>query len=126
MKNVVAIVDDDSNIRNLLYNYLKDNKFTIIGEKSGIGLIDLFKNYKGHIDILVLDVVIPNLHKLKNFFQDIVDFDIHVVIITGYNFNENLIRELQIVSINKTFILLRKPFSKQAFLEALYKKDKEV
>jgi len=125
MKNVVAIIDDDSNIRNLLYDYLKDSKFVIIGEKSGTGLMDLFKSYKGHVDILVLDIVIPNIHKLKDFFQNIADLNIHVVIITGYNFNENLIRELRIVGANKTFILLRKPFSKQVFLKALYKYDKK-
>jgi len=117
----VAIIDDDLNIRNLLYNYLKNSEFKLIGEESGIGFIKLFKSYKGHIDILVLDIIIPDLITLKSFFQDTSNFNMNVLIITGYNFNKNLIKELQIVGSNKIFDLLHKPFSKQVFLEALRK-----
>ena len=117
----VAIVDDDLNIRNLLCNFLENSEFKFIGEKSGSGFINLLKSYKGQIDILILDVIIPDLITLKKFFQNIPNIDINVVMITGYNFNKNLIRELQVVGGNKNFDLLRKPFSKHVFLETLRK-----
>lgn len=120
MKTVV-VIDDDLNIRNLLYNYLENSEFNLISEKSGTGFIDLFKSYKGQIDILVLDIVIPNLILLKEFFQNIAHFDAYIIIITGYNFNKSSIRKLQIIGNNKKFDLLQKPFSKQTFLETLRK-----
>ena len=117
MKKVVAIIDDDSNIRNLLFDYTKESEFVIIGEQSGTGLIDLFQSYKNDIDILVLDIVIPDLSKIKKFLYKL-DQNIQVVIITGYNV-KNLIKELQTSAPNKKYFLLHKPFSKHLFLKTL-------
>ena len=121
MRKVITIVDDDVNVRNLLSNFLDDNKFHVISEQSGKGLIDLFQSFKKQIDILVLDVVIPDLNKVKKFLQDIPNQDMHVIIITSYNV-KGLIKELQSASANNVFDLLRKPFSKQVFLETIYDK----
>ena len=120
MKTTVAIIDDDSNIRNLLFNYLKESEFNVIGEESGSGLIELFQSYKNKIDILVLDVVIPNIDKIKKFFQDTSGQNLCVILITGYNI-KNLVKELSMINPNGKFILLKKPFSKQIFLETLRK-----
>ena len=118
MKKTVVIVDDDLNIRNLLFNYLKESEFNVIGEKSGSGLVNLFRLYKGKVDILVLDLVVPDLDQVKEFLQNKLNRDIHVVIITGYNANA-LVKELRILNKAKSFCLLRKPFSKNIFLETL-------
>ncbi len=133
MKKVVAVLDDDLNIRNLLFDYLKESEFEVVGEKSGKGLVDLFKSYKGHIDILVLDMVIPDLHRVKSFLQNTLSQDVYVILITGYNI-KNLITELRTINSAGVFSLLRKPFSKHAFLEVLrectvrvvHKSQKEV
>lgn len=118
MKTVVAVIDDDLNIRNLLFNYLKESEFEVIGEKSGKGLIDLFQSYKGHVDILVLDLVVPDLHRVKSFLKNVLGSDVYVILITGYNI-KNLITELRTINSAGVFSLLRKPFSKQAFLKVL-------
>jgi|GEM_PF-2453807 len=124
MRKVIAIVDDDINIRNLLSNFLDDNSFHVIGEKSGKGLINLFQSFKKHIDILVLDVVIPDLNEAKKFLQNMPNQDMHVIIITGYNV-KSLIKEFQSVSAGNVFDLLRKPFSKQVFLETIYNRIRQ-
>ncbi len=118
MKKVVAVLDDDLNIRNLLFDYLKESEFEVVGEKSGKGLVDLFDSYKGHIDILVLDMVVPDLHRVKSFLQNTLSQNVYVILITGYNI-KNLITELRTINSAGVFSLLRKPFSKQAFLKVL-------
>ena len=116
MRKTVVIVDDDVNIRNLLFAFLSESNFNVISEESGFGLIDLFESFKFKIDVLILDIMIPGLDEAKEYLKkSLVLKDAYMIIITSYNI-KNLINEFRM---SKSFKLLYKPFSKQTLLETL-------
>ena len=59
-KKQVLVVDDDKNIRDLLYQELKEEGFTVVEASDGIKAIDKIKESKP--DIIILDIMMPGMN----------------------------------------------------------------
>ncbi|MGG0332487.1 response regulator transcription factor [Priestia megaterium] len=55
----ILVVEDDINIRKLMCAVLKQNGFETYGAEDGIAALDLMD--KHHIDLVVLDLMMPNM-----------------------------------------------------------------
>src|SRR6478752_6407451 len=55
----ILVVEDDINIRKLMCAVLKQNGFETYGAEDGIAALDLMD--KRHIDLVVLDLMMPNM-----------------------------------------------------------------
>jgi DNA-binding response OmpR family regulator len=56
---VIAIVDDEENIRILLEKILKKGEYIILQARSGPALFEIMKNQKP--DVILLDVMLPGV-----------------------------------------------------------------
>ncbi|MGE7718292.1 response regulator transcription factor [Priestia megaterium] len=55
----ILVVEDDINIRKLMCAVLEQNDFETYGAEDGIAALDLMDKY--HIDLVVLDLMMPNM-----------------------------------------------------------------
>ena len=58
-KNIILIVDDDENIRELLTIMLKNQNIDSLCAKDGIEALEILKNSK--VDLILLDVMMPRM-----------------------------------------------------------------
>lgn len=57
----ILIVDDEIKIRILLRDFLERDGYTVVEAKDGIEALDLFEQSKTLIDMILLDVMLPNI-----------------------------------------------------------------
>ena len=57
----ILIVDDESRIRKLIKDFLLQKDFKILEAEDGLKAVEIFEERKNNIDLILLDVMIPNL-----------------------------------------------------------------
>jgi two-component system cell cycle sensor histidine kinase/response regulator CckA len=57
----ILLAEDDSLVRELVHEYLKDHGYKLIVAESGQAALDASKQYAGHIDLLLSDFQMPNM-----------------------------------------------------------------
>ena len=75
MKYVILIADDEAEIRDLLRLYLENSGYDVLEAADGLEALAILK--KEHVDLAVLDVMMPRmngLHVLKKRFGKRVIF----------------------------------------------------
>ena len=60
-KGTVLIIDDEENIIEVTREMLESMGYTVMTAKSGNEGIDIFRKYRTHIDVLVLDMIMPGM-----------------------------------------------------------------
>jgi CheY-like chemotaxis protein len=60
----ILLAEDDSMVRELVHEYLKDHGYKLIVAESGQAALDASANYAGHIDLLLSDFQMPNMDGL--------------------------------------------------------------
>ena len=61
----ILLAEDDSLVRELVQEYLKDHGYMLIVAESGQAALDASKQYAGHIDLLLSDFQMPNMDGIK-------------------------------------------------------------
>ncbi len=56
---MIAIIDDESKIRDTIRSYLQNEGFDTVEGDDGVAAVQLAKNE--HVDLILLDVMMPNL-----------------------------------------------------------------
>ncbi len=79
----VMVVDDEENIREVLSNYLTSLGYYVVTAKDGTDALEKFK--PGHFDLIISDLLMPNVDGLE-LLRRIREQDKEVVflMITGY------------------------------------------
>jgi two-component system cell cycle sensor histidine kinase/response regulator CckA len=57
----ILLAEDDSLVRELVHEYLKDHGYQLIVAESGQAALDASQSYKGRIDLLLSDFQMPNM-----------------------------------------------------------------
>ncbi|MBN1276737.1 MAG: response regulator [Deltaproteobacteria bacterium] len=87
----IMLVDDEKGILNIGSDILKMYGYNILTAGSGEMALELFKEQRGKIDLVVLDVGMPGMGGLKCFDELVkIDPDIKVIIASGYALEGNL------------------------------------
>jgi PAS domain S-box-containing protein len=85
----ILVAEDDDMVRSLTMEVLKDAGYTILEATNGSEAVELFKRYQDTIDLLLLDVIMPEMtgqqawkkiHQLRQ--------DVPTIFSSGYSFNE--------------------------------------
>lgn len=113
----IMIIDDEEMIRNVMQKALIKKKANVILSSGGQKAIDLFRNNKDIIDLVILDMIMPEMSG-SEVFERIKQIkpDVKVLIVSGYalgNEKENMTRAGV-----KGFI--KKPFNIGDLLEAIF------
>ena len=57
----LLIVEDEAEIRNLLQTALRKNGYAVLAAESGRAALDLVRDHTGAIDLLITDVMMPDM-----------------------------------------------------------------
>jgi PAS domain S-box-containing protein len=112
----VLIVEDDSEVRDLIKKVLSRYGYTLIEARTGAEALSLNDQYPETIDLLLTDVVLPGLNG-RQVAEQIQESrpDIKILFMSGYSGN---ILESQGVS-EREIRLLQKPFTPTDLVEAI-------
>ncbi|MFC1565193.1 PAS domain S-box protein [candidate division KSB1 bacterium] len=85
-KGMILVVDDEESIVNLLNKELEFLGYNTISATSGQMAVDIFKERKDEIDLVILDIIMPEMDGNEAFkLLAEIDPDIKVIISSGYS-----------------------------------------
>jgi len=115
----ILVVDDEFNIRNILKEIFEMNGFHVLTAENGKEGVELFEQHAHHIDLVILDMVMPVMSG-RQAFKEIKKRkkDQKVIIISGYLSRD----ELQEILANGALGFISKPFQ----IEDIISKVKDV
>ncbi len=126
-QGTILLADDEEIVRITLQKILEYLGYKVITTKNGAEAINVFKQKRESIDIIILDMTMPIMDG-KEAFKHIRDIDqeISVIILTGY-INEHTLKLMRNIG---NFSLVNKPFQKdelsKILSELLNKNSKEI
>jgi CheY-like chemotaxis protein len=116
---VILVVEDERAVRELTGHILKDEGFQVLAAENGPRAMDLVRVYEGNIDLLLTDVIMPEMNgkELANQLRS-GQPDMRVLYMSGYG--EDVIAHRG--ALDEGIDFLAKPFS----LETLIRKVRQV
>ena len=113
----VLAVEDETGILDLVERLLSQLGYTPLTARSPREALELVRSYKETIDLLITDVVMPEMNgvELASLIQTIMP-NIRVLYMSGYT--ANIIAKRGILDVN--VLLLQKPFSQKSFAAKVY------
>lgn len=90
-KKTILFVDDESSIRRLGQTILERNGFMVFQAKDGSEALEIFKREKSRIDLVVLDLTMPNRsgEEVLRALRDL-DPDVKIIISSGHHTDGSL------------------------------------
>jgi DNA-binding NtrC family response regulator len=112
----ILVVEDDDAVRELIGRILRNDGFEVIVVDSGAEAIEICESYKGRIDLLLTDVVMPQMSgvALRDLAMPLRP-GMKVLFMSGYN--DELIAQRGVVASDKNLLL--KPFKRDKLLESV-------
>ncbi len=95
MKKNLLLVEDDRDLGNVLFQYLKLQQFDIILARNGEDGLDLFKN--NEVDLCLFDIMLPGMDGLSLIrkVRDIAP-DVPVIFLTARTSKEDILKGLKL------------------------------
>ena len=66
----ILVVDDEKLIRNVIREYLENEKYEVLEAENGFDALRVLETNK--VDLIILDIMMPNMNLLKNLEKQIV------------------------------------------------------
>ncbi len=81
----VLVIEDEDVVRNLAIRGLRDHGYTVIEARNGVDALDYLKRYPGSIDLVICDVVMPEMGG-REFGQRLalLETDLPILFMSGY------------------------------------------
>ena len=112
----ILVVEDEDAVRNMIHNTLQVNGYMLLEAPSGMEALELSQKYKGKIDLLLTDVVMPQMSGMQLAEQLSASRpEMKVVFMSGYT--EDGIIQMAEMKANLHF--LQKPFSLNRLLSKI-------
>ncbi|MDA3812419.1 MAG: cache domain-containing protein [Spirochaetaceae bacterium] len=87
----ILLVDDEEIIRFTGKNLLEDMGYTVVLAENGKKAVELFTLKNKEIDLVLMDMIMPEMNGREAFFKmKAIDPDCKVIIISGFARNENI------------------------------------
>lgn len=112
----ILVVDDDQPIRKMLVNYLTTFGYSVLEAAGGVEAIEISRSHAGAIDLLLTDVIMPDMNG-KAMSQKILENrpGIRVIFMSGYT--HNVIAHHGVLDTGINF--LEKPLRFSALMETI-------
>ena len=117
-QKVILLAEDEDEVRNLGVKILEKGGYTVIPVVNGSAAVETFKKRQEDIDLVILDVIMPDLNG-PDAYRKICEIkpEFPVIFATGYGSSRLNHEELPGHAAN----ILRKPFSRKEMLTAVAK-----
>ena len=90
----ILIVDDEEVVRNTISSMLKNLGYQVYLASDGMEAIELYQRHKDEIDLIILDIIMPQMDGKQTYVQlKQINPDVKVVICSGYA-QHHLIEEM--------------------------------
>jgi len=87
----ILLVDDEEGPLLVEELLLKELGYTVLTAKSGEEAIDLYKKNMDHLDLVALDMIMPEMSGKETFEQlKMINPDVKVLIVSGYSLNKQI------------------------------------
>jgi CheY-like chemotaxis protein len=107
-KKTILVVDDEPEIRKLVAAMVTQFGYAVLTADSGEHAMTLYKNHKGHLEMLIADVVAPGMSgPMLADKLTAAQPDLKVLYISGYD-NTHVVQKYVV---EKGHSLLSKPFT---------------
>ena len=83
MNKTILIIEDDEDIRDILYHYIRKEGYYVIEAKNGNMGLDLMKKEK--IDLLILDLMLPDISGYEVCKAAARDYKMPIIMLTAKN-----------------------------------------
>lgn len=119
-KNKILVVEDDLIILDMIKKMLLLLDQDVDAFSDPLEMLQVAENYKNNIDILITDIVMPQMNGIELFNRlKLIIPDMKVIFISGYS--DDSYREL--MNDSKPSVFLQKPFTIDDLRDALLKLD---
>jgi len=117
-KGKILVVDDEEIVRNIARDTLVDLGYSVEVCNDGVEGIDYYRAHSAEIDLVVLDLLMPNKDGYQ-CFQELRQINpfVKVIIATGFNVRQEKDRSFE----NKITGLIRKPYDINTLSQAVDK-----
>jgi two-component system, cell cycle sensor histidine kinase and response regulator CckA len=107
----ILMVDDEESIRKYMDAFLTELGYSVTCCSSGIQAEKVFDKNHDSIDLVILDIMMPNLDGKETFLRmKKIDPDMHAIIISGYDDQIINAQEAKLLGI---IDCIQKPFDEQ-------------
>ena len=104
----VLLAEDQSSIRSVLREFLESQGYTILEAQNGGEALELAERHRGAIDVLVTDVIMPQLRGIE-LSQRVAELHPHISVIFMSGYSEDALLENRLLS-QQNITLIQKPF----------------
>jgi PAS domain S-box-containing protein len=113
----VLLAEDQPSIRSVLCEFLESEGYRVLEAQNGNDALEIAKHYTGSIDVLVTDVIMPQLRgiELAKRLTEIYP-GICVILMSGYS--EDALVENQLLS-ERNMTLIQKPFDPEELAQKI-------
>jgi CheY-like chemotaxis protein len=114
----ILMAEDDDMVRSLALEVLEDAGYTVIEAVDGAEAVELFKEHRDSIDLVLLDVIMPKMSG-QQAWEKIHEIspDLPVIFSSGYSFNE-LKKNTLIAEKGR---LIQKPYTPDQLMDTIAK-----
>lgn len=114
--STIMVVDDEDIVRSIIVEMLDLHKANVVLASCGKDAIDIYKNSYKKIDLIFLDMVMPDYSGLETFRElKKINKDLKVIILSGYSMND----EINTVLGEGALGFIQKPVSMKELIAAL-------
>lgn len=118
-KGKIFIIEDDRAVRSFTKKTLEEIGYEVIEAADGIEAVEIYKNEKDTIDLVILDLILPRLNGLE-VLKRIKDInpDQKIIISTGYGLKDHI---QEIIERDDISVFLEKPYTYITLTSAIKK-----
>ena len=112
---MILVVDDEPLIRKLVTTVLASHGYRTLEAEDGLQAVEIFRMHVGDIDLVLLDLTMPNLSGQETFRQLLhIDPEVAVVFASGYSAESISAEEMNLI-----YGFAKKPFLMSDLLKTL-------
>ena len=114
----ILMAEDDDMVRSLTMEVLEDAGYTILEAANGAEAVELFKANRDRIDLVLLDVIMPQMSGQQAWEKiHAIRPDLPVIFSSGYSFNE--LKENTLIA--EKGRLIQKPYTPDRLMDVIAK-----
>jgi PAS domain S-box-containing protein len=112
----ILLADDEQNVRDLMRKVLTLRGYKVLLARDGLEAIDIYQSTKDAIDLVILDMMMPNLSG-RDAYKRLKEINpaVKVIFCSGYGLDHKAMEELQ----NKGAGFIHKPFALEQLIQAV-------
>lgn len=109
----ILFAEDNEMLRTMTGNILRENGYTVFAAEDGAAAVDLFRQHREAIDLVVFDLIMPGKRGLQAYLEILEEApEVKALFVTGYSEDDVEREELS----RRNLTVLMKPYNPVSFL----------